>query len=80
MVGGVSRRIDVGKGAEAFADGFDAFCGAVDLGEGVDGEGPVAEVEPDRDVVEVGVYRDEFNASSEVSERSGDDVFAGYAF
>lgn len=80
MIGGVWRRIDVGEGAEAFADGFDAFGGAVDLGEGVDGEGPVAKVQPDGDVVEVGVDGDEFDTASEVSERNGDDVFAGYAF
>ncbi len=80
MVGGLWRWIDVGEGAEAFADGFDAFGGAFDLREGVDGEGPVAEVQPDGDVVEVRVDGDEFDAASEVSERSGDDVFAGYAF
>ena len=74
------RRIDVGEGAEAFADGFDAFGGAVDLGEGVDGEGSVAEVQSDGYVVEVGVNGDEFDAASEVSEGRGDDVFAGYAF
>ena len=80
LIGGVWRGIDVGEGAEAFADGFDAFGGAVDLGEGVDGEGSVAEVQSDGDVVEVRVYRDEFDAASEVSEWRGDDVFAGYAF
>ena len=46
----------------------------------MDGERSVAEVEPDGNVVEVGIYRDEFDAASEVSERDGDDVFAGYAF
>ena len=46
----------------------------------MDGEGPVAEIESDGDVVEVRIYRDEFDTASEVSKRSGDDVFAGYAF
>ncbi len=46
----------------------------------MDGESSVAEVEADGDVVEVGIYGDEFDAASEVSERSGDNVFAGYAF
>ena len=80
MVCGVWRWIDVGEGAEAVADGLDAFCGAVDLREGVDGESSVAEVQSDGDVVEVRIYGDEFNAASEVSEWRGDDVFAGYAF
>ena len=80
MIGGVWRWIDVGEGAEAFADGFDAFGGAFDLREGVDGESPVAEVQPYGDVVEVGVNGDELDAASEVSEWRSDDVFAGYAF
>ena len=50
------------------------------MGECVEGERPVAEIEPDGDVVEVGIDRDEFDTASEVSERSGDDVFAGYTF
>ena len=46
----------------------------------MDGERPVTEVQSDGDVVEVRIYRDEFDTASEVPERSGDDVFAGYAF
>ncbi len=46
----------------------------------MNGKGTITEVQPDGDVVEVGVDGDEFDAASEVSERSGDDVFAGYAF
>ena len=46
----------------------------------MDGEGPVAQVQSDGDVVEVGIDRDEFDATSQVSERGSDDVFAGYAF
>ena len=80
LVGGVGRWIDVGESAEAVADGLDAFGGAFDLGEGVDGEGSVEHVETDRDVVEVRVDRYEFDASAEGSERVGDDVFAGYSF
>ena len=77
---GVWRRIDVGEGAETVSDGFDSFGGAFDLRECVDSKSPVAEVQSDRDVVEMRIDRDEFDTASQVSERSGDDVFAGYAF
>ena len=80
MVCGVGDGFDVGEGAEAFAYLFDALFLTFYDGEGVDGQGAVFEVEADGDVVEVGIDGDELDAASEVSERVGDDVFAGYAF